>query len=112
MGSSGSPGSQAINISCRAGKAGRNISEKAKVGTLATFNGRGPELQIASSMNSVRIPWIPLLKVAEREDAVQDVSDIAIAKRYISLLSAIHESLLSQPLIIHSSSLSTYARFN
>lgn len=47
-GSSGSSGSQDINISCKAGKAGLAIFRKAKGCAFATFNGRGPEIQIAA----------------------------------------------------------------
>lgn len=46
-GSSGSSGSQAINISCKAGKAGLAIFRKAKGCAFATFNGRRPEIQVA-----------------------------------------------------------------
>lgn len=42
-GSSGSSGSQDINISCKAGKAGLAIFRKTKGCVFATFNGRGPK---------------------------------------------------------------------
>lgn len=48
----GSSGSRAINISCKAGKAGLAIFRKAKGCESATFNGRRPEIQIAAERES------------------------------------------------------------